>query len=60
LDDDLMADKRLAAPVASDEREQAMFDPVPFARAGRQVAYGDRHAEFVSELLQFQLPQPHA
>ena len=31
LDDDLMADERLAAPVLGDVGEQAMLDPVPFA-----------------------------
>ena len=33
LDDDLMADERLAAPVAGDEREQAMLDLVPLCAA---------------------------
>ena len=33
LDDDLMADKRFAAPVAGDEREQAMLDLVPLCAA---------------------------
>jgi len=42
LDDDLMADERLAAPVLGDVGEQAMLDPVPFAGAGRQVSIGFR------------------
>ena len=54
LDDDGVTDERLAAPVAGDEGEQAVLDAVPFAGAGRQVANGDRHAEFVGELLQFE------
>ena len=37
LDDDLMADQRLAAPVLGDEGEQAVLDAVPFAGAGRQM-----------------------
>ena len=60
LDDDLMADQRLAAPVLGDEGEQAVLDAVPFAGAGRQMADGDRHPEFVGQHLQFALPQPHA
>ena len=60
LDDDLMADERLAAPVLGDEGEQSMLDPVPFAGAGRQV--GDRHGEagLVGEALQLALPQTNA
>jgi hypothetical protein len=34
LNNDLMADQRLSAPVAGDEGEQAMLDLVPFAGAG--------------------------
>ena len=60
LDDDGMTDEGLAAPVAGDEGEQAVLDPVPFACAGRQVAHGDRHAEIVGKLLQFELPEADA
>src|SRR5260370_28173901 len=56
LDDDLMADERFAAPVAGDEREEAMLDLVPLAGARRQVTHGDGHAEFVSQFLQLDLP----
>lgn len=35
-DDDPGADQRPGAPVHRDEGEEAMFDPVPFAGAGRQ------------------------
>ena len=56
LNDDLMADQRLSAPVAGDEGKQAMLDLVPFAGAGRQVTDGDRDIEFVGQLLQLQLP----
>jgi len=34
LDDDLMADERLAAPVLADVGEQSVLDAVPFAGAG--------------------------
>src|SRR5258705_10391502 len=44
LDDDLMADERFAAPVAGDEREQAMLDLVPLAGARGQVTHGDGYA----------------
>ena len=60
LDDDGMADQGLAAPVAGDEGEQAVLDAVPFACAGRQVAYGDRHAEIVGKLLPFEFPEADA
>src|ERR1035437_208387 len=59
LHDPLMADERLSPPVAGDEREEAMLDLVPLAGAGRQVTDGDRDIEFVGQLLQLQLPQPH-
>ncbi len=59
LNDDLMADQRLSTPVAGDEGEEAMLDLVPFAGAWRQVTDGDRDIEFVGQLLQLQLPQPH-
>src|SRR5215217_8242 len=51
LDDDLMADERLAAPVAGDEREQAMLDLVPLAGARWQVTHRNGNTEFVGELL---------
>src|SRR6478672_2869392 len=38
MDDRAIAAQRLAAPVDSDERKQAMLDLVPLAGAGRQVA----------------------
>jgi hypothetical protein len=51
LDDDLMADERLAAPVSGNEREEAMLDLVPLAGAGWQVTHGDGNAELVGQLL---------
>ena len=41
VDDDLVTDQRLAAPVGRDEAEQAMLDLVPLARAWREMADGD-------------------
>ena len=41
LHDHLMADEWLATPIAGDEREKAVLDLVPLARAGRQVADRD-------------------
>ena len=56
LNDGLVADQRAPAPVLRDEGEQAMLDLVPFAGAGRQMAYRNRDAEFIGEGLQFALP----
>ena len=50
LNDHLMADQRLSAPVAGDEGEEAMLDLVPLAGAWRQVTDGDRDIEFVGQL----------
>ena len=60
LDDDLMADERLAAPVLGDIGEQSVLDAVPFASAGRQM--GDRYSEarFAGEALEFTFPQMNA
>ena len=58
LDDGLVADERLAAPVLGDEREEAMLDLVPLAGAGRQMADRDGDVEFVGQALQLALPQP--
>src|SRR4249920_75654 len=57
LDNDLMADERFAAPVLGDEREEAVLDLVPLAGTRRQVADSNNEIEFISELLQFHLPQ---
>src|SRR6202163_1897981 len=59
FDDDPVADERLGAPVLADEGEEPVFDFVPLAGAGRQVADHNVEAEFVSQLLKFAFPQPH-
>src|ERR1700680_2329679 len=51
FDDDPVADERLGAPVLADEGEEPVFDFVPLAGAGRQVADHNVEAEFVSQLL---------
>ena len=40
LDDDVVADKRLAAPALGNIGEEAVLDAVPFAGAGRQMGDG--------------------
>lgn len=55
--DGLAADERLAAPVAGDEAEQAVFDFVPLAGSGREVADPDLKARLVGQVLQLGLPQ---
>ena len=59
FDDDPVADERLGAPVLADEGEKPVFDFVPLAGAGRQVADHNVEAEFVRQLLKFAFPQPH-
>src|ERR1017187_6532752 len=44
LDNRLEAAQGLSAPIDGDEGKQTMFDLIPFAGPGRQVAYGDRGA----------------
>ena len=60
LDDDLVADQRLAAPVLSDERKETVLYFVPLAGAGRQMTYGNSKAELIGKPLQFELPQAQA
>jgi YD repeat-containing protein len=47
VDDDLMADQRLAPPVLTDEREQPVFDLVPLAGARRKMADRNLQSGFV-------------
>src|SRR6202040_2218449 len=60
LHDHGMGEQRFAAPVLRDEGEEAMFDAVPFAGAGRMV--GDRYSQsgLIGKALQFTFPQTHA
>src|SRR5690606_28569894 len=56
LDDDLMGEQWLAAPVHRDEAEHPLLDLVPLARARWVVAHGDPQAGVIRELLQAGLP----
>jgi hypothetical protein len=42
-DDDGQTDQRLSTPVGGDVREHPVFDLVPLAAAGWEMANGDRH-----------------
>src|SRR5271167_1084274 len=48
-DDDLQAGQGLAAPVLADEGKQPVFNLVPLAGSGREMAYGDPQLDFVRE-----------
>ena len=56
LDDDQVADQRLATPVLGDVREQPMLYLVPLTGAGRNMTDGDLDPKFVGQQLQFALP----
>src|ERR1700732_291192 len=60
VDDHLIADERLRAPVHANEGEQPVLDLVPLARSGRKMMDLNGDAEFVGETLQLSLPQTHA
>src|SRR5450756_2806096 len=60
IDDDLVADQWLAAPVLCDVAEHAVFDLVPLAGAGREVADVDGQAQLGRQVLQGYLPEPAA
>gem|GEM_PF-4506433 len=55
--DHFMADQRLAAPVLADGGKQAVFNLIPLAGSGRQVAHCDLQSGFVCQTLQLQLPE---
>src|SRR6266568_599448 len=56
VDDRLVGPQGTTAPVDRDEREEAVLDLVPLARARREVADTDRHAELVGDSLELVLP----
>ena len=56
LDDRLKTSQRLSEPVDRQEREKAVFDLIPFAGAGRQMADRDGQSEGISESLEFYFP----
>ena len=58
LNNHLVTDQRLAAPVLRDVGEQSMLDAVPLGGAGRQVGHRYFQAGLIGEALRFSLPQP--
>src|SRR5882672_9124866 len=54
--DDLEGAQWFATPVDRDEREHAMLDLVPLARARREVADVDRKVKFVGKALKLCFP----
>ena len=56
IDDDLVADQWLAAPVLADKREKTVFDLVPLAGTWREMTDRDLQSGFVCQLLQFPFP----
>ena len=55
-DGGLVIPEGLAAPVRGDEREQPVFDLVPFARARREAADRNLQVGFIGQVLQFAFP----
>ena len=53
----LVVSQRFAAPVGTDEREQAMLHLVPLAGPRGKMAHRDRKFRLVCQALQLQLPQ---
>src|SRR5262249_59541375 len=51
--------ERPAAPVLRDVAEQPVLDLVPLRCAWRIVMDADHEAGLISQLLQFELPEPH-
>ena len=51
IDDGLMAEKWFAQPVLSNEAEDPVFNPVPFACSGREVSHQKAHPEFIGQIL---------
>ena len=58
--DDFSTQKRSGAPVFSDMTKHPVFNLVPFAGAGWEVADMDHHSQLVGQPLKFYLPQLHA
>src|SRR5215469_14819757 len=59
MNDDRVADQRLAPPVLTDEGKQTVFDFVPLAGPGWKVTNRNFQAALIRQLLQFPLPQPY-
>ena len=52
-----MTDERAAAPVLRDVAEHPVFDLVPLAGSGREVANVDGHFQSIGQALQRELPK---
>ena len=59
VDDDLVTDQGLSAPVEADVREQSMLDFISLACPWWEMADPDWDGEFIGESLQLQFPQPN-
>ena len=57
LDYDFVADKGPPSPILGNVTEHPMFDLVPLAGPGREMAYVNRHFELIGELLECHLPK---
>src|SRR5712691_2759709 len=57
LNNRLKAAQGLSAPIEGDEGKEAMFDLVPLAGPGRQMANSDGNTHRIREILQFYFPQ---
>ena len=57
LDQDGVTHQRFSAPIERELAKQAVFNLVPFAGPGREMADVDRHSQFVRQGLQRHFPQ---
>lgn len=57
LDNYFTTDQWLSTPVGRNLTEQAMLNLIPFAGSGRKVADADHQAQFISQMLQRNLPE---
>ncbi len=59
IDHHFMANQGFTPPVHGDKGKQAMFNLVPFTGSWRIMTDSNRNADFISQALQLQLPQPY-
>ena len=57
MHDGFVVPQWLASPVLGDEREEAMLDLIPLARAWREMADRQGPASLIRQVLEFPLPQ---
>src|ERR1700676_311369 len=60
VDDDVVTDQGLAAPVLRDVAEHTMLNLVPFTGARREVADVDGETQLARQVLQRDFPEPAA